>query len=113
VARWLAASKIIVIHGRQIVVNQRIRMNHLNRRRESHRLLRKIVAEKTARHEQQARANSLAAGQRAVARSLPNRIVLSVRWSEKMRQSAFKLNKFAFDFTLHVGCHQLGVLHNI
>src|SRR5215831_18941421 len=70
-ARWLAATEIVVIHRGQIVMNQRISMDHFDRRCDrQHRL--PVILIRSERRHTKTRPDALAAIHRAVSHGLMN-----------------------------------------
>jgi hypothetical protein len=82
VARGAAASQIVVVHGRKVVMDQRIGMDHFDRAGRRIQGL-KRNAEQFARGVDQRRADALAASQRRVA----NRLMQSCRNGRRTWQS--------------------------
>jgi hypothetical protein len=71
----LAAAQLVVVHGREVVVNQRVGVDHLDRRRDRKDLV-GVAAERLRGRERQHRPDALAARQERVAHRLlePRRV---------------------------------------
>ena len=69
VAGRLAAAQLVVVHGREVVVDERVGVDHLDRGRDRQDLL-GIAAERLRGRESQHRPDALAAGQQRVAHRL-------------------------------------------
>jgi len=88
VACWVAAAQVVVIQGGQVVVDQRVGMDHLKRRSKlgSGVVQRVVSGHHSGRFDAEDWAQSLAAGERAV----PHRAVDGVRWSVGRREEALE-----------------------
>ena len=69
VAGGLAAAQVVVVHGRQVVVDERVGVDHLDRRRERQHVL-GVAPERLGRGQGQHRPDALAARQQRVAHGL-------------------------------------------
>src|SRR5579863_3402093 len=102
VAGWFAASQVVVIEGRQIVVDQRIGVNEFNRARRMKR--RGNVRFEYARSlEQQNRSNALAARKHAVAHRLMDR-----SWLRRFGREQFFEIRVDGDAVFFKKCWKLG-----
>ena len=104
VVRGLAASIVVVVHRGQIVVNQGIRMNHLNgasRRQEG----RAILADGISRRHQEHGAQTFAARHEAVFHRLFQRLIIRGHFLQLAQKSLFHQVGTLFPFHLKIHVH--------
>lgn len=90
--RWLASTQIIIVHGRQIIVNQGHGMNHFQRDGRRHALIQDfglVGGEHFVGRNAENRTNALAAGHEGIHHTLHNFVRLGFFGNYRFGKSFF------------------------